>query len=133
MLNAREVPMPCAPMPMAKPRCHQAFMPSAFRINGAKMAPRIPVVTAKIAVKVGDTLIRSAIPMAIGAVTDLGYMAPVMLESAPNNLAILTALMIDTKPPATKEANKGNDLPLRLLSPLYIGIANETVAEPNKK
>ena len=110
--------MPCAPMPIAKPRCHHAFIPSAFRIKGAKMAPRIPVVTAKMAGKVGDTLMRSAIPMAIGAVTDLGYIAPVMLESAPNSLAMFTALTMETKPPATKDASKGKDLPFRLLKPL---------------
>jgi hypothetical protein len=60
---------------------------------------------------------RSAIPIAIGAVTDLGYIAPVILEPAPRRLAILTALKIETRPPAIKEKISGMDLPLRLLSP----------------
>ena len=117
MLNAREVPMPCAPMPIAKPLCHQAFIPNALRTKGAKIAPRIPVLTAKIAVRVGETPMRSAIPIAIGAVTDLGYIAPVMLESAPSKVAMPTALTIDTRPPVHSDAIRGADLPLRLLSP----------------
>lgn len=109
--------MPCAPMPIAKPLCHQALIPNALRTKGANIAPKIPVLTAKMAVRVGEIPIRSAIPMAIGAVTDLGYMAPVMLESAPSRVAMPTALIIDTKPPVQSEAIKGMDLPLRLLSP----------------
>ena len=58
------------------------------------MAPKIPVVTAKIAVRVGETPMRSAIPIAIGAVTDFGYIAPVMVLSAPSSVAIPTALTI---------------------------------------
>jgi hypothetical protein len=61
--------------------------------------------------------------MAIGAVTDLGYIAPVILESAPNNVAIFTALIIEIKPPASKEASRGSERPFRLLRPLYIGMA----------
>ena len=89
--------MPCAPIPIANPLCHHAFIPRAFKTNGAKIAPNIPVLTAKMAVRVGETLMRSAIPMAIGAVTDLGYIAPVMLLSAPRRVAIPTALIIETK------------------------------------
>ena len=81
------------------------------------MAPSIPVLTAKIAVNVGDTPIRSAIPIAIGAVTDLGYIAPVMLLSAPNKVAISTALTIETSPPVHSAAISGRDRPLRLSSP----------------
>ena len=81
------------------------------------MAPNIPVVTAKIAVRVGDTPMRSAIPIAIGAVTDLGYIAPVILAFAPNNLAILTALNMEASPPAIKDASKGSARPFRLLKP----------------
>ena len=118
MLNARDVPMPWAPIPIAKPLCHHAFIPNAFKTNGAKIAPSMPVLTAKMAVKVGETPIRSAIPIAIGAVTDLGYIAPVILASAPSILAIPTALIIDTNPPVHSEATNGSDLPLRLLNPL---------------
>jgi branched-chain amino acid transport system ATP-binding protein len=39
-------------------------------MKGAKIAPSIPVHTAKIAVNVGDVPIRSAMPMAMGALTD---------------------------------------------------------------
>ena len=125
--------LPCAPIPMAKPLCHHAFILRALSTKGAKIAPRIPVLTAKIAVKVGDTPIRSAIPIAIGAVTDLGYIAPVMLLSAPKKLATPTALKIETKPPVQREAISGMDLPFRLLRPRYIGIARDTVADPSRK
>jgi hypothetical protein len=118
MLNALEVPILCAPIPIAKPRCYHVFIFKALSTNGAKIAPSIPVLTAKIAVSVGDTPIRSAIPIAMGAVTDLGYMAPVMLLSAPNRVAISTALTIETRPPAHKETISGMELPFKLLRPL---------------
>ena len=125
--------MPCAPMPIAKPLCHHSFIPSALRTKGAKIAPNIPVLTAKIAVKVGDTPIRSAIPIAMGAVTDFGYIAPVMLLSAPKRVAISTALTMEISPPVQSEAINGSDRPLRLLRPRYMGMASDTVAEPSKK
>ena len=106
--------MPCAPMPIAKPLCHQAFIPKVLSTKGAKIAPKIPVATAKIAVKVGETLIRSAMPIAIGAVTDLGYIAPAISDPAPSNLAMPTPLIIETRPPVTKEARSGKDLPFKL-------------------
>ena len=117
MLKARDVPIPCAPIPMAKPLCHHAFIPRAFRIKGAKIAPKMPVLTAKIAVSVGETPMRSAIPMAIGAVTDFGYIAPVMLASAPNRRAMLTALKMETKLPAINETSNGSERPFRLAKP----------------
>ena len=92
-------------------------MPKVLSTKGAKIAPKIPVATAKMAVKVGDTPIRSAIPIAIGAVTDLGYIAPVISDPAPSSFAIPTPLMIETSPPVIKEAINGKDLPFKLLSP----------------
>ncbi len=81
------------------------------------MAPKIPVVTAKIAVRVGETPMRSAIPIAIGAVTDFGYIAPVMVLSAPSSVAIPTALTIETSPPVTNDVRRGRLRFFRLLKP----------------
>jgi hypothetical protein len=55
--------------------------------------------------------------MAIGAVTDLGYIAPVMLELDPRRVAIPTALTIDTKLPVMSEKISGMERPFKLSKP----------------
>ena len=133
ILKALDTPIPWDATPIAKPRCHQAFTFRKFNMYGANTAPSIPVQTAKIAVRVGDVPILSAIPIAIGAVTDLEYRAPIIFLSAPSSVEMPTALKIDTAPPANIATIKGMPLFFKPLMPRYIGIAKETVAEPNKK
>ena len=55
---------------MEKPFCHDAFIFRTLKTKGAAIEPKIPVQMAKIAVNVGDVPILSAMPIAIGAVTD---------------------------------------------------------------
>ena len=78
----------------------------------------MPVDTAKTAVRVGDTPIRSAMPIAMGAVTDLARKPPTIVESAPSRRASPTALAIEVTPPATSAASKGAIRPRIAESPL---------------
>ena len=74
--------------------------------------------TAKTAVSVGETPIRSAMPIAIGAVTDLATKPPTIAESAPSRRAIPTALAMAVTPPASSAASKGRIRPRIAESPL---------------
>jgi len=76
------------------------------------------VETAKTAVSVGETPIRSAMPIAIGAVTDLATKPPTIAESAPSRRAIPTALAMEVTPPASSAASKGKDPAAHPESPL---------------
>ena len=73
----------------------------------------MPVLTAKMAVKVGEACTRSAMPMAIGAVTDLATRPRTNDSSTPNQRAMPTAVNTEVTPPATSDSS---NTPMRPLS-----------------
>ena len=76
------------------------------------------VVTVNTAVSVGETPIRSAMPMPIGAVSDFAYIPPTMVSSAPSNREIATAVTMEVTPPPTNAAPSGSNRPRSEGSPL---------------
>ena len=132
-VRALDVPIPCAATPKANPRCHQARTLTALRMKRPSTAPSTPVVTANTAVSVGEAWRRSAIPMAMGAVTDLAYIPCTREWSAPIKVRTPTATPIEVIPPANMAITSGAIRPLSDDQPLKMGMASETVAVPSKK
>ena len=82
------------------------------------MAPKMPVLTAKMAVNVGDACTRSAMPIAIGAVTDLAMRPRTNDSSTPNQRAMPTAVNTEVMPPATSDSSNTPMRPLSEANPL---------------
>ena len=72
------------------------------------IAPVIPVVMTKTAVRDGDPPMASDTPSATGAVADFGMSASNMSASSPSATPIPTALSMAASDPATKAAIMGS-------------------------
>jgi len=84
---ALAVPIPCEVRPMAKPLAVISFTFIKSKTKVESDAPIIPVAMVIIAVSDGRPSINSLIPMAIGAVTDLGNILKMSCSSKPKLFA----------------------------------------------
>ena len=99
--------MPCAAMPVAKPRTLYSRTRSRFSSRVVVVAPTMPVMSTSTAVMVGAPPIFSEMPMAIGIVTDFGAMERSVSGDAPNSHAMPTADTTATTDPARSPAISG--------------------------
>ena len=84
---ALAVPIPREVRPIAKPRAVISFTLIKSKTKVDSDAPIIPVAIVMIAVSEGKPLISSLIPIAIGAVTDLGNILRISYSSNPKLFA----------------------------------------------
>ena len=106
--KARAVPIPWAAVPTASPRARQSRKPSALNKGVTTMAPKIPVVSTRTAVSVGWPPSRSAMPMATGAVVDLGASDAMTSPPRPKARAVARAEATATSDPAASPARIGS-------------------------
>ena len=100
-------------VPIANPRAGQSFMRRKLRIWGPIMAPRIPVVITRTAVSDGRPPSCSVMPMATGAVTDLGARETSASLDPPSSQAMATADTEAVSDPVTMFNLPGETHPVR--------------------
>ena len=93
----------------------------------------MPVVTANTAASAGSPPIFSAMPIAIGAVTDFGTSECTVAAEAPNPCAIATTLTSATVEPATSAPAMGMARRRTLPHSRTSGTARPTTAGPSRK
>ncbi|EWS53774.1 hypothetical protein X551_03436 [Methylibium sp. T29] len=125
--------MPCAASPAAKPRAAQSRTLSALSSGVTISAPTMPVVTANTAASVAEPPMRSAMPIAIGAVTDFGSNEARINFDPPSAQAVPSATVIEVAAPSNSASSK---VPARARSSGHRranGTASATVAVPSRK
>ncbi len=101
------------------------YLPSA--------APTTPVVTANTAASAGRPPIFSAMPIAIGAVTDFGASESSVAGEAPSAQAMPTALPSASSEPAASAPAIGSASRFTLSHSRASGTASATTAGPSRK
>ena len=129
--------MPCAEVPMANPRAIQptGSVPMRSNPNSALplSAPTRPVTTANTAASEGTPPILSAMPMATGAVTDLGASDSIASRGRSSAQAIATALPAAAPPPTTAARVKRAQWARSCTRRSHSGQASATTAGPSRK
>ena len=110
---ATEVPTPCEEAPSANPLAMRLSMPNTFITNGPTRLPNIPTATTTTAVSEGMPPDFSAMPIAIGVVTDLGSSVATNAASAPIILPIAMTLTIPTIAPTKTDVRIETTFPFR--------------------
>ncbi len=106
--KARAVPIPWLATPVANPRARQSRMRSAFSTGVATTAPVMPVRITSTAVSVGDPPMLSEMPIATGAVADLGASEASSAGRTPSRAAMATAEPAAVADPAMSAATTGS-------------------------
>ena len=128
----RAVARPCPAVPAASPRAAQPGAPIQRSTGGPMMIAVSPVSSTNTAASDGEPPICSAMPMAIGVVTDLGASDSTTMREAPSQRAISMALAAATREPARIDGTMAGAA--RRMRPRLacIGTASATVAGPSR-
>ena len=130
---ATEVPSPCDDAPNASPLAIRLSIPNTFITNGPTILPNIPTATTITAVNEGIPPAFSAIPIAIGVVTDFGWRVAINAWSAPIRSPITITLTMPIMAPTNTEVRIEITFPFRYCICSYKTNPNATTDGPSKK
>lgn len=130
---ATEVPTPCEEAPNANPLAIRLSMPKIFITNGPTMLPKIPTATTMTAVREGMPPDFSAMPIAIGVVTDFGSSVATNAASAPISSPIAITLTNPDNCSDKDGRQDRNHISFQVLDLLYSTYPNATTDGPNRK